>query len=134
MGLSNIHSPTSDGPPHRELFIAMTDTDEAWALAVGFLASQLQGRCGFGCGDVINFREEMAPSSRMTAFLVTKPSLLSPAGSEVDQGFRQVAIRQLVPLYEAERAWLLSCGADSQFLGQFSLPQLMDPCRAIFQP
>ena len=134
MGLSNVHSPTSDGPPHRELFIAMTDTREDWAFAVAFLAHQLQGRCGFTTGDVINFREEIAESSRMTGFLVTPAALLGADDADVDQGFRQVAIRQLVPLYESERAWLLDGGDDSAFLGRFSPSQLMDPHRPVFQP
>lgn len=132
VGLSNVHSPVSEGHPHRELVISMADNDSAWALAVAFTAYQLRGRCGFDAGDTINFKEEIAPSSRMTAFLVVRPMVLNAADAEVDLGVRTVGIRQLVPLYEQERAWLMSGGEEQSFLKHFSADDLLNPRRPAF--
>src|SRR5262245_32832255 len=74
IGLSHFHPP---GGAHRELMISMRDTDERWALACGVLAFQLRERCPFACGDTINFREQIARTSTMSAFLVTHPRHLS---------------------------------------------------------
>ena len=52
-GLSHFHQP--DGS-HKELTISMLDTNDAWALACGFIAFQLRGRCPFNCGETLNFK------------------------------------------------------------------------------
>ena len=134
VGLSHVHSPSSEGHPHRELVIHMADDDPKWAFAAAFLAFQLQGRCGFDCGDTINFREQIAASSRMSAFLVVHPRLLGSADTEVDTGPRIVSIRQLLPLYEEERAWLMDTGTDAELLSRFSDDDLMNPRRLVFRP
>ena len=132
-GLSHVHSPANEGHTHRELVIAMADDDPAWALAAAFVAYQLRGRCGFDHGDAINFREQIASKSRMAAFLVVRPILISPADAEIDLDVRTVALRQLIPLYESERTWLMSGGNDSIFLQRFSPDELMDARRLEFQ-
>jgi hypothetical protein len=133
VGLSHVHSPVTEGHAHRELVIAMTDDDPAWACAVAFVAYQLRGKCGFDHGDAINFREQIASKSRMAAFLVVRPTLLGIADSNIDLGARTIALRQLVPLYESERAWLMSGGDEASFLQRFSQDELMDPRRPEFQ-
>jgi hypothetical protein len=128
-GLSNSHSPTNEGHPHRELVICMASENPSWVLAVGHLAVQLRGRCGFDCGDTINFRAEVARGSRMTAFVVMHPLALRTADAEVDIGIRRVSLRQLVPLYEEERAWLMAGGKEQLLMEQFTVDELMDPSR-----
>ena len=128
-GLFNSHSPANEGHPHRELVICMASDDPSWVLAVGYLAVQLRGRCGFDSGDTINFRAEVARGSRMSAFVVLHPLVLRPADAEVDIGIRRVSLRQLVPLYEEERAWLMAGGEEQLLMEQFTADDLMDPGR-----
>src|SRR5262249_23719355 len=103
VGLSHFHPP---GGGHKELTISMRDTDDSWALACGFLAFQLRERCPFLCGETINFREQIAKSSTMSAFLVIHPRHIARPDTVVDLGVRRVELVELVPLYEEERAWL----------------------------
>lgn len=117
VGLSHMHSPATEGYPHRELVVSMTDNDSAWVLAAAFVAFQLRGRCGFDTGETIDFREEIAPVSRMSAFVVVRPTVLQASEAAVDLGVRTVALRQLVPLYEEERAWLMD-GGDQELMFQ----------------
>jgi hypothetical protein len=101
VGLSHFHPP---GGAHKELTFSVQDADDVWALACGYLAFQLRERCPFGCGSTINFREQIAPVSAMSAFVVVHPLWIPPRDTVVDLGVRQVEIVQLVPLYEEERA------------------------------
>lgn len=133
VGLSHTHSPATEGHPHRELVISMTDKDPAWALAAAFVAFQLQGRCGFDSGQTIDFREPIAPVSRMTAFVVVRPTILRVPDAEVDLGVRTVALRQLVPIYAEEHAWLTDGGDRELMLQRLSPEELMDPRRPIFR-
>ena len=133
VGLSHTHSPATEGHPHRELVISMADKDPAWALAVAFVAFQLRGRCGFDSGQTIDFREPIAPASRMSAFVVVHPTVLQAGDAEVDLGVRTVAIRQLVPLYAEEHAWLTDGGNQELMLRRLSVEQLMDPRRPVFR-
>jgi hypothetical protein len=126
LGLSHFHPP---GGAHKELTISMRDTDDRWALACGFLAFQLRERCPFVCGDTINFREPIANSSRMSAFLIVHPRHILPADTVVDLGIRQVELVELVPLYEEERAWVSSGGDVKMFLNDCPSSLSMDPKR-----
>jgi hypothetical protein len=129
VGLSHFHPP---GGAHKELTISMRDTDEVWALACGFLAFQLRERCRFECGDTINFREPIARSSSMSAFVVVHPRHVSSRDSVVDLGVRQVELAQLVPLYEQERAWLSAGGNLQVLLKAYPGSALMNPQRDPF--
>jgi hypothetical protein len=130
VGLSHFHPP---GGAHKELTISMRDSDDAWALACGFVAFQLHESCPFTCGDTINFREPIAKSSSMSAFVVVHPVHLSPRDMRVDLGMRQVELAQLVPLYEQERAWLSAGGDLREFLGAYPGSALMNPKRTPFE-
>jgi hypothetical protein len=132
-GLSNSHSPATEGHPHRELVVCMAGEDSSWVLAVAYLAVQLRGRCGFDRGDTINFRAEIASGSRMSAFLVAHPLAFNRTDAEVDIGIRHVSLRQLVPLYEEERAWLMSGGDEQLLMDRFSVDELMNPQRPPLQ-
>ena len=129
VGLSHFHPP---GGAHKEITISMQDTDEAWALACGVLAFQLRKRCPFACGDTINFREQIAKSSSMSAFVVVHPLHISARDSLVDLGIRQVELAQLVPLYEQERVWLSTRGNPQGFLKAYTGSALMNPRRKPF--
>jgi len=131
MGLSHFHPP---GGTYKELMISMRDTDEAWALACGFLACQLRDNCPFVCGDAINFRAQIADSSLMSAFVVVHPIHISSQDSLVDIGTKPVEIVQLVPLYESERAWLMAGGHLKTFLDAYPPSAFMDPQRKSFSP
>jgi len=130
-GLSHFHPP---GGAHKELTISLRDTDERWALACGFVAFQLRERCSFGCGSTINFREPIARSSPMSAFVVVHPRHVSSRDSVVDLGVRQVELAQLVPLYERERAWLSAGGDLRALLEAYPGSASMNPRRNPFVP
>ena len=129
VGLSHFHPP---GGAHKELTISVRDSDPVWALACGFLAFQLRERCAFHCGNTINFREQIAPASPMSAFVVVHPRHIAPQDAVVDLGVRQVEIVELVPLYEAERAWLSAGGDLQELLAAYPGSTLMDPNRKPF--
>jgi hypothetical protein len=131
VGLSHFHPP---GGAHKELFICTRDTDDRWALACGFLALKLRERCPFVCGDTINFREQIAESSTMSAFLIVHPRHLSPPDSVIDLGIRQVELVELVPLYEEERAWLSAGGDVNVFLDNCPESISLDPKRGSLVP
>ncbi len=131
VGLSHFH-PRGGG--HKELTFSMRDTDDAWALACGFLAFQLRKRCPFECGDTLIFREPIASSSAMSAFVVVHPLHVSSRDMRVNLGVRQVELSQLVPLYEEERVWLCAGGELRVFLNAYPGSTLMNPRRKPFTP
>jgi hypothetical protein len=126
IGLSHFHPP---GGAHKELTISMRDADEVWALACGFLAFQLRDRCPFVCGETINFREQIAKSSSMSAFVVINPRHVSAPDMSVDLSIRQIELMELVPLYEEERAWLNAGGDLKMFLRDCPASTAMNPQR-----
>jgi hypothetical protein len=131
VGLSHFHPP---GGAHKELTISMRDSDDVWALACGYLAFQLRERCRFACGDTIDFRERIAPSSSMSAFVVVHPLYVPSRDTTVDLGVRQVEIMQLVPLHERERAWLSGGGDLKSLLRAYPGSAVMNPRREPFVP
>jgi hypothetical protein len=131
VGLSHSHPP---GGAHKELTISMLDNDDRWALACGFVAFKLREQCPFVCGDTINFREPIAKSSSMSAFVIVHPLHLSAPDAVIDLGVRQVELAQLVPIYEEERAWLKAGGDLQTFLKAYAGAASMDPRRKPFVP
>ena len=131
MGLSHFHPP---GGGHKEAFICMRDTHDRWALACGFIAFQLRERCPFVCGDTINFRAQIAPSSTMSAFLIVHPRHIAPSDGVVDVGIRRIELVELLPLYEEERAWLAAGGDRKTFLGNCPSSLALDPRRKSLTP
>lgn len=131
VGLSLFHPP---GGGHKELTISMRDSDDVWALACGYLAFKLRENCPFVCGDTINFRERIAPSSAMLAFVVVHPQWILGRDTVVDTGVRPVEIVQLVPIYEAERSWLAAGGDLRRLLRAFPGSTLLEPGREVFAP
>jgi hypothetical protein len=131
VGLSLFHPP---GGAHKELTISMRDSNDVWALACGYLAYRLRERCPFVCGDTINFRDQIAPTSAMSGFVVVHPLWLHRRDTSVDLGIRQVEVVQLVPLYEEERVWLAAGGKLRALLQGYPRSALMDPGRKPFVP
>lgn len=131
VGLSHFHPP---GGGHKELVISMIDSDDKWALACAFTAFQLRERCPFICGETINFHEQIASSSKMSAFLVIYPRNIPPSDTVVDLGVRQVELVELIPLYEEERAWLSAGGDTRMFLKDCPSSLSMDPQRKSLAP
>ena len=129
MGLSHSNPP---GGSHKELMISMLDTDDSWALACGFLAFQLRERCPFLCGETINFKDQISPSSRMSAFVVVHPLHISAGDCIVDIGICNVELMQLIPLYEQERSWLRAGGDLELFLNEYGALEIMNPNRKEF--
>jgi Suppressor of fused protein (SUFU) len=128
VGLSHFHPPNGS---HKELTISMRDTDIAWALACGMVAFQLRERCPFSCGDTINFREPIAKSSALSAFMILHPRNIATADTVIDLGRRTVEIVQLVPIYEEEQSWLRNGGNLTKFLKDHPAGHWMEPQRKL---
>jgi hypothetical protein len=126
IGLSLFHPP---GGAHKELMISMRDSDDVWALACGYLAFQLREQCAFICGDTINFGDQIAPHSQMSAFVAVHPLHIAPEAAVVDTGTHRVENMQLVPLYEPERRLLAGGGDVDAFLNTLPRGAFMDPQR-----
>lgn len=91
-----------------ELTITVASEDDHWGLAVGFLAEQLRGDCPFSYGDTINFGEQIAPESQMTAFAVFAPATLAPEDyTGIDVGDRlPISIAGCYPIFDVEREYI----------------------------
>jgi hypothetical protein len=129
IGLSHFHPP---GGAHRELTISIRDSDDAWALACGFVAFQLRENFPFECGDTVDFKERIAKSSAMSAFLVVHPLHIKSKDALVDLGVRKVEIVQLLPIYQGEMTWLRAGGDVRTFLDALPAAVAMDPRRKVF--
>ncbi len=131
LGLSHFHP---HGGGHKELVISMRDVDDKWALACAYTAFQLRDLCPFVCKETIDFREQIARSSKMSAFLVVQPRHISLPDTVVDLGMRQVELVELIPLYEEERAWLNASGDIEKFIKGCPSSLSMDPKRNSLAP
>ena len=129
IGLSHFHPP---GGAHKELMVSMCDANDAWALACGVLAFQLRESCPFEFGDTIDFGEQIAPPSPLSAFVVITPRRIPAADAVVDLGVRRVELVQLIPLHAKEREWLIAGGELRTLLEANSEQTLLDPQRKPF--
>ena len=111
------HSDWRLGSP--ELCIGVRSGDRHWAMAVGFLAERLRGRCPFSYGNTIDFGEQVCAESAMTAFVVFAPALgerpdwrvdVSPARHE---GHDVINIAGLYPIHEVERQYIGEHGLEA---------------------
>ena len=110
----------------------MRDSDDAWALACGFVAFHLRESSPFNCGDTVDFKERIAKSSAMSAFLVVHPLHIKSKDALVDLGVRKVEIVQLLPIYQGEMTWLRAEGNVKTFLEALPTAVGMDPQRKAF--
>jgi Suppressor of fused protein (SUFU) len=85
-----------------ELVICVQSEDPAWGWAVAEVASRLRGRCPFCIGNTINFQEQIAAESEMSAFFVFYPSVLDQESATVTLPERPVHIVGMYPIYEGE--------------------------------
>lgn len=131
VGLSHFQS---TGGGYKELVISMSDSDDSWALACGYLAYQLRDRCQFVCGDTINFGEQVNNSTGMSAFLVIHPRLITPSNTMIHLDVRRVELVELIPLYQAEYDWINSGGNIESFLQNCPTSVSMNPTRKALAP
>jgi len=129
IGLSHFHPP---GGAHRELTISMRGSDDAWALACGCVAFQLRESSPFECGHTVDFKERIAKSSEMSAFLIVHPRHIHAKDALVDLGVRRVEIVELLPIYQKEMAWLRAGGNVKTLLEALPTAVGMDPRRTVF--
>jgi hypothetical protein len=91
-----------------ELTMTVASSDDRWGQAVGFIAEQLRGTCPFAYGDTINFGEQIAPESQMTAFVIFAPATLPREGYlSIDVGDAlPVNIAGCYPIHDSERQYV----------------------------
>jgi hypothetical protein len=107
------HDEWTRGKP--ELCLAVDSGDEAWALAVGYLAEQLRGTAPFCYGDTINFDDRPSAETEMTAFVVFTPAVLErEAFTGIDVGDElPVNISGIYPIHEDERRYIHEHGLEA---------------------
>ena len=97
-GLSDANHPDwKFGRP--ELMISVESEDEAWPLAVGFMAERLRGDCPFCYGNVINFNEKISNESDLDAFLIFGPLFLEKEQRSINLGKYTCNITGMYPIY-----------------------------------
>lgn len=101
LGLSAAsHADWKLGRP--ELMISVESTDDAWPLAVGYMAERLRGKCPFCYGNTINFREKISEESDLDAFLIFAPPFLEKDQMAVKLKDFTCNISGMYPLFSSE--------------------------------
>lgn len=100
-----------------ELCMAVRSDDVIWAHALAFMAETYRGVCPFSYGNVIDFGEQVADESAMTAFLVFAPVVLDredylriDVGAPGHEGHDVINIQGVYPIHEAERQFIAESG------------------------
>lgn len=100
-GLSAANHPDwKYGKP--ELMISVESNDEAWAIAIGYLAKQLRGKCPFCYGNTINFHEKISAESDLDAFLIFAPPFLTKEQMSVKLADFTCDIAGMYPMFSSE--------------------------------
>ena len=85
-----------------ELVICVESEDSAWGWAIAEVAAQLRGKCPFCVGNTINFHEQIAAESAMSAFFVFFTSVLDREAATIKLPDRTIHIVGMYPIYEGE--------------------------------
>ena len=85
-----------------ELMISVESSDEAWPLAVAYMAERLRGRCPFCYGNTINFHDKISTESDLDAFLIFAPPFLKKDQMAVELNGFTCNIAGMYPLYSSE--------------------------------
>ena len=93
-----------------ELVICVESEDSAWGWAIAEVAARLRGRCPFSIGNTINFHDQIAGESDMSAFFVFYPSVLDREAATVKLPDRTVHVVGMYPIYEAEISLIQQIG------------------------
>ena len=100
-GLSSVdHHLWRLGKP--ELMICVNTVDDAWGLAVGFLAMQHRGIAPFAYGSTFELGHRVSAESAMTAFLAFAPMDLPKEATKIKLSDRTLNLVQMYPIYEGE--------------------------------
>jgi len=87
-----------------ELMIAVETSDEAWALAIGYIAERLRGKCPFCYGNTINFHAKISESADLDAFLIFAPPFLKKDQMAVRLNDYICNIAGMYPMFTSEIA------------------------------
>jgi len=87
-----------------ELMISMESLDEAWPLAIGYMAESLRGKCPFCYGNTINFNARISEESNLDAFLLFFFFFLTREQMAVSLGGFTCNITGMYPMYRSEVA------------------------------
>jgi hypothetical protein len=97
-----------------ELTISVRSEDQAWILAIAYLAEQLRHDCPFSYGNTINFGEPIAAGSALDGFVVFAPLALEPADARIDVGDDlPINIVGMYPTYPDERQFIAENGLEA---------------------
>jgi hypothetical protein len=94
-----------------ELVLCVESENPAWSWAVAEVAAQLRGRCPFCIGNTINFGEQIADESAMSAFFVFFSNVLEKEAATVELPDRTIHIVGMYPIYDGELELIDRIGA-----------------------
>lgn len=110
-GLSAANHPDwKFGKP--ELMISVESDDDAWPLAIGYLAEKLRGDCPFCYGNTINFHAKVSEASDLDAFLIFAPTFLKKEQWKVELDGFTCNIAGIYPIYSSELPILNEVGIE----------------------
>lgn len=115
-GLSSVDHPLWRlGKP--ELMICVNTLDDAWGLAVGFLAMQHRGDAAFAYGSTFELGHRVSGESAMTAFLAFASMDLPKDATHIKLSDRTLNLVQMYPIYEGEIELIRQAGPDAFLTG-----------------
>jgi hypothetical protein len=111
-GLSSVDHPLWRlGKP--ELMICVNTVDDAWGLAVGFLAMQHRGAVAFAYGSTFELGHRVSADSAMTAFLAFAPMDLPKGATRIKLSDRTLNLVQMYPIYADEIEVIQQAGPEA---------------------
>jgi len=97
--------------------ICVNTLDDAWGLAVGFLAMQHRGAAAFAYGSTFGLGHRVSAESAMTAFLAFAPMDLPKEATHIVLSDRTLNLVQMYPIYEGEIELIQQTGPDAFLTG-----------------
>ncbi len=114
-GISSIkNSKWVTGAP--ELVVSIGSNDDNWGLTLGAVSEAVRGEFPFSLGSVLDIREPITKSTRMSQFFLFWPTILTSDQTMLEMSDRTVNIIQAYPIYEQENIIIRRIGAVDFFM------------------
>ena len=85
-----------------ELVLTVRSSDEAWPLALAFIAHQGRGKYAFPLEETIDFRAQISAESQMSGFLICEQMLFEKNRHVIHMPSGHIVLHQLIPIYAGE--------------------------------
>ena len=85
-----------------ELLLTVQSSDEAWPLALAFIAHQGRGKYAFPLEETIDFRAQISAESQMSGFFICEQMLFEKNRHVIHMPSGHIVLHQLIPIYAGE--------------------------------